>query len=104
MAKPDGSVNGESQQWQKSDSLTGVIESQHPLDVDFLSSDEPLHGTQLHVRLRSTAGDTIAFTETFEIHYRMIPAWVSWHPSKTRNAPKPASPSMRSAAIPRETR
>gem|GEM_PF-6349420 len=27
-----------------------------------------------------------------------------WHPSKTRNAPEPASPSMRSAAIPRETR
>ncbi len=76
------SVDGESQQWQKSDSLTGVIESQHPLDVDFLASNEPLNGTQLHVRLRSTAGDTIAFTEKFEIHYRMIPVWISWNMSK----------------------
>lgn len=76
------SVNGISQEGEKSDSLTGVIESQHPLDVDFVSSNALLNPTQLHVRLRSTAGDTIAFTETFEVHYRMIPVWVSWHMSK----------------------
>lgn len=83
------SVDGKSQQWQKSDSLSGVIESQHPLDVDFVSTNELPRGTQLHVRLRSTAGDTIAFTETFEIHYRTIPAWVSWSMSKIRKAPDP---------------